>query len=115
PDRVSLGLPELDEMMGGGPRAGSLTILAGALATGKTLACLHFLLEGARRGERGLFVSLQETPSRLVAKATAFGLALQQALDDGMITIFHRNAVDLLTDVVTWEIRDELSRLAPRR
>src|SRR6185312_7027066 len=46
PDHVGLGLPEMDALIGGGVRAGSITILAGALGTGKTLAGLHFLMDG---------------------------------------------------------------------
>lgn len=114
-ERVSLGLPELDRMMSGGPRAGSATLLAGALGTGKTLTCLHFLLEGASRGEKGVLVEFRETPRHLMDKARALGLDLEGAVASGAITIMYWSPVDLALDEITWELRATLDRLAPQR
>jgi circadian clock protein KaiC len=107
---VESGLPELDRMMGGGPRASSITLIAGALGTGKTLAGLHFLMAGARRGEAGLFVGFREPPRQLVDKARGFNLDLEGALASGLVNIIHRAPVDLVADEITWEIRRELGR-----
>jgi circadian clock protein KaiC len=65
--RVSIGLPALDRMFGGGITSASSTAIAGAPGTGKTLLGLHFLAEGARVGEPGLYFGFYETPSRLIA------------------------------------------------
>jgi circadian clock protein KaiC len=62
-ERVPLGLPELDQMMEGGPTAGSCTVLAGAMGTGMTLACLSFLMEGVRRKEKGIWLGFREAPT----------------------------------------------------
>lgn len=115
PERVGLGMPEMDRLIGGGAVRGSTTILAGALGTGKTLACLHFLMAGAAAGERGLFVGFRESPRQLIDKAGAFGLDLEGAVKDGRVTIVHRPPVDLVVDEVTWAIREYVASLAPRR
>lgn len=115
PERAPLGLPELDAMMHGGPLAGSTSILAGALGTGKTLTCLQFILTGARRGEPGLILGFRETPRQLVDKARAFGLDLQGALDAGQVAILYRAPIDLPIDEITWELRQAIDRWSPTR
>lgn len=114
-ERVPTGLPELDRMMSGGPPAGGVTILAGAQATGKTLACLGFVLEGVERDETSLFVTFRETPRQLVDRAASFGIDLAKPLRDGRIEILHRRPVDLVVDEVTREILDRVEALEPDR
>ncbi len=114
-DRVPTGLPELDVLMNGGPRARSVTLLAGALGTGKTLAALHFLMEGVARDERGVFIGFRETRQQLLDKASSFHIDLGGAVKGGYVEIFHRAPVDLDLDRVTWEMLETLERVAPRR
>lgn len=115
PGRVPTGLPELDAMMLGGFPADSITILAGAMGTGKTLTCLQYIVEGARRGEKGLFIGFRESPRQLIGKARAFGMDLETPIKDGLVTILFRPQVDLVVDEVTWEIWHAIQRLAPNR
>jgi len=115
PERLPIGLPELDEMMRGGPLQGSVTLLAGALGTGKTLSCLHFIHEGARRGERGLIVGFRENARQLLDKARSFGLDLESAVKEGLVVIIHRPPVDLDIDQITWDIWCQVQRFSPRR
>jgi len=64
--KLPTGIPGLDPMLGGeGVWSGSATAVLGASGTGKTSAVLQFLAEGARRGERGLIVSLSEKPRQI--------------------------------------------------
>ncbi len=114
-ERISTGMAELDALMSGGPRASSVTLLAGALGTGKTLAALQFIMEGVTKGERSVFVGFRETPQQLVDKARFFQLDLETARQDGRLEIIQRAPVDLDLDRVTWEILETLERVAPRR
>ncbi|MDA8218390.1 MAG: AAA family ATPase [Dehalococcoidales bacterium] len=114
-EKMPLGLPELDAMMEGGLPAGSVTLLAGALGTGKTLTCLHFLAEGARRGEPGLLVGFRENPELLIAKAQSFGLDLRAAVDSGLMHISYRLPIDLVFDDLMGEVWQQVEHHAPRR
>jgi circadian clock protein KaiC len=114
-ERIPLGLAELDTMISGGLPVGSVTLLAGALGTGKTLACVHFVMEGARRGEKSLFVGFRETPRQLFDKARAFGLDLEGAVRSGQVEILHRSPVDLNVDEAIWELLGNVERVRPRR
>lgn len=115
PDRVPLGLPELDRMMSGGFTAGSTTVLAGGPGTGKTLACLHYILEGVRRGERGLLAGFRETPRQLADKARSFGMDLETPLREERVALFHRPPTDLIVDEVAGTLWSEVERFAPAR
>jgi hypothetical protein len=55
------GVAGLDDILAGGLQRERVYLLEGNPGTGKTTAALRFLLTGAERGERGLYVSLSET------------------------------------------------------
>ena len=63
--RVSLGVPELDEMLAGGLMPHRPYLLVGPAGTGKTALALQFLCEGVRRGERSLYVTLEDPPNEV--------------------------------------------------
>jgi circadian clock protein KaiC len=75
-ERVPTGVPGLDEILGGGLPAKGLYLLKGQPGTGKTTIGLQFLLEGARRGEKCLYLSLSETIGQLKSIAEAFAWTL---------------------------------------
>ncbi|HSQ66614.1 MAG TPA: ATPase domain-containing protein [Polyangiaceae bacterium] len=75
-ERVSAGVPGLDDVVGGGLPEKQLYLLTGEPGTGKTTMGLQFLLEGARRGERCLYLCLAETSGQLTNIAEAFGWKL---------------------------------------
>ncbi len=63
--RVSTGIAELDNVLGGGLTADRSYLLEGTPGSGKTTIALQFLLEGERAGERGLYITLSETAAEL--------------------------------------------------
>jgi circadian clock protein KaiC len=75
-DRSSTGVPGLDQILGGGLTTHRLYLVEGTPGTGKTTLALQFLLEGARNGEKGLYVTLSETPNELRAVAKTHGWTL---------------------------------------
>ena len=64
-ERVSTGISELDSVLGGGLTAQRVYLLEGTPGSGKTTIALQFLLEGAARGEQGLYITLSETAAEL--------------------------------------------------
>lgn len=63
--RVKIGIPGLDQMMGGGLIPGSITAIVGTYGTGKTTFALQFLWEGISQGEPGIYISLEESEDRI--------------------------------------------------
>jgi circadian clock protein KaiC len=109
-ERVGSGLEELDAMLSGGLPPASVTAVAGAVGTGKTLLCLQFLLDGARRGRTGMMLSLRETEREMVAKARSFGMDLETPIREGRIRFVHHVPVDLTVDELMNELDAALDR-----
>ena len=64
-DRLSTGIADLDDIVGGGLTSKRAYLLEGTPGSGKTTIALQFLLDGAARGERGLYITLSETATEL--------------------------------------------------
>jgi circadian clock protein KaiC len=71
--RVSSGVPGLDKLIRGGFERGSLAVLSGGPGTGKTVFCIQFLLQGAKTGENGLFITFEELKEDIIRDAQSFG------------------------------------------
>ena len=74
--RASTGVEGLDEILGGGLTRNRVYLLEGTPGTGKTTFALRFLIEGSRRGERGLYITLSETAEELAAVVGSHGWSL---------------------------------------
>ncbi|KAA2211739.1 ATPase domain-containing protein [Teichococcus oryzae] len=72
-DKARTGVVGLDDILAGGLAPGHLFLLEGNPGTGKTTIALSFLLEGARQGEKGLYITLSETDRELRNGARSHG------------------------------------------
>jgi circadian clock protein KaiC len=63
----------LDDILGGGFDANRMYLYAGTPGTGKTTLAIEFLLEGARKGEKTLYITLSETEKELKLVASRHG------------------------------------------
>ena len=72
--RVKFGIPGLDEALHGGVEDGSSILLSGGPGTGKTSMGLHFVYQGASRGEQVMYVSLEERKDRILSSASTLGM-----------------------------------------
>ena len=113
--RATLGLPELDAVLGGGLNRGTATFLAGSPGTGKTLTALHFVMAGAAAGEPGLFVGLAEGTGQLYAKARAFGLDLRGAVERGAVSLLIAPPATVNADILATRIRQQVEERGIRR
>jgi circadian clock protein KaiC len=125
PQRLSTGIPGLDDILVGGLDAERLYLVEGEPGTGKTTLALQFLLEGARRSERGLYVTLSESERelRLVAKRHGWSLGdisvfelvpPEAALDpEKELTLFHPAELEL--SETSKMIFDRVAEVEPTR
>jgi circadian clock protein KaiC len=86
--KLSLGIPGLDKMFFGGVYELSTTLVSGASGAGKTVSGLHFILEGARRGEKGLLIAFEESDEQLFRNAESFGQDLRGYVKKGLVRLF---------------------------
>jgi circadian clock protein KaiC len=74
---ISIGVPGLDNVLGGGLTKDRLYLVEGDPGAGKTTLALQFLAEGAARGETVLYITLAETEVELRAVAQTHGMSLE--------------------------------------
>src|SRR6201994_4420024 len=123
--RISTGSSELDGILEGGLDANRMYLYEGRPGTGKTTLALQFLLEGVRRGERVLYITLSETEQelRLVVKRHGWSLdgvgvfelvPPETTLDpDHELTILHPAELEL--SETTKLVFDRVTDLNPTR
>jgi len=87
-ERVSMGVPDLDDMLGGGLYRGSSVLFSGTAGTGKTTVAATFLEAACRRGERSIYFSFEESQSQTIRNMRSVGLELQPAVNADLLR-FH--------------------------
>lgn len=122
--RISTGIAGLDDILGGGLTPQRLYLVEGSPGAGKTTLGLQFLLDGAARGESGLYITLSETTDELIAVAASHGwdigalsiyeLAGDDELDlDSQQSVFHPSEVEL--GETTRNVMNRVDELRPVR
>jgi circadian clock protein KaiC len=85
-ERVSTGIPRLDAMLGGrGFFRGSSILLTGTPGTGKTSVAACLAQAAARRRERVLFFSFEESPDQIIRNMRSIGLRLEPLVQRGLL------------------------------
>lgn len=88
-ERVSTGIPELDEMLGHkGFYRGTSILISGAAGSGKTSLATSFVDAACRRGETCLYFAFEESPSQILRNMASIGLDLNQHIKKGLL-LFH--------------------------
>ena len=75
-DKVTTGVPGLDSILIGGLLANRVYLVQGRPGTGKTTFGLQFLLEGKKKGEKCLLISVFETRKSIEQVAASHGWSL---------------------------------------
>ncbi len=86
-ERVSTGVPRLDEMLAGGVYRGTAVMISGTAGTGKTSLGAIMVDAACARGERALFFSFEESPDQLVRNMRSIGVDLQRWVDSGLLQL----------------------------
>jgi circadian clock protein KaiC len=87
--RVSTGIRELDDMLGGkGYYRGSSILLSGTAGTGKSSLAAAFVNAACQRGERCLYFSFEESTEQIVRNMRSIGIDLSPHVKKGLLQ-FH--------------------------
>lgn len=81
-ERIPSGIPGLDRLMEGGFLKGSTILVSGGAGTGKTIFCSQFILEGLKRGEICMFITLEERPEDIIGDVKRFGWDFEKYVQD---------------------------------
>jgi circadian clock protein KaiC len=113
--RLSVGIPELDKMMGGGILEGDSLLVAGPSGTGKSALATQFIAEGLRNGEPGIMAIFEERPQGYTERAACFGLNLKTPQEKGRLEILYLRPLDLSVDETMQAILDAVERVGAKR
>jgi circadian clock protein KaiC len=87
-ERISTGLPWLDDMFAGkGYYRASSVLVSGGAGTAKTSLAAHFMDAACRRGERALCFQFEESPAQYVRNMKSIGLDLEHWIKKGLLRI----------------------------
>ena len=86
-EKVSSGIPTLDEMLSGGFYKGTTVLLSGAAGTGKSTISASFARAACERGERAVYFAFEESPEQIVRNMSSVGLEIQTWRDQGLLHI----------------------------
>ena len=81
------GIEELDIQMGGGIPVGSTVLMVGSSGSGKTTLCMQFLINGAKKGERGVFFTITEPLFKLTKNMEGFSFYDKKLVESGMVNL----------------------------
>ncbi|MEK9657597.1 MAG: ATPase domain-containing protein [bacterium] len=86
-ERLNSGIEGLDKVIYGGFPSDRAYVISGEPGTGKTIFSLQYLLAGLHKGQRAIYVSIDEKPAHVILDALSLGWDLQSFLDNGQLKI----------------------------
>ena len=107
--RLSMGIPGLDEMMGGGLPRGYSLLVAGPSGSGKSITASAFLTEGARAGETSVIAAFEQRPNK------SRGRAIAELIESGRIGVINTRVSELSVDEIATLLIAEIQRLKATR
>ena len=107
--RVSMGIPGLDDMMGGGLPVGYSLLVVGPSGSGKTVLATEFLAEGAKRGEAGVIAAFEKSPGQLLSNE------LNRLVKAGQVGVINTRCLDLSIDQILHDLIEMIHRMKARR
>jgi circadian clock protein KaiC len=107
--RLHMGIPGLDEMMGGGLPRGYSLLVAGPSGSGKSILAASFLAEGARAAETGVIAAFEQRPHQ------ARGPVVADLIASGRIGVIDTRTATLSVDEIATLLIAEIHRLGASR
>ncbi|WP_439125483.1 Circadian clock protein kinase KaiC [Pseudomonas sp. E141] len=107
--RLGMGVPQLDEMLGGGLPRGYSLLVAGPSGSGKSILAASFLAEGARNGENGVIAVFEQRPNH------SQNATLSNLIKSGKVGLVDSRAPDLSIDEIVQLLLSEIARLNATR
>lgn len=107
--RLSMGVPELDAMLGGGVPAGYSLLLVGPSGSGKSVLATQFLAEGVRNGETGVIAAFEKSPNQLLSHH------LNELIESGRVGMINTRTLDLSLDEILHELVAMIKRTQAKR
>jgi circadian clock protein KaiC len=113
--RLSVGVPQLDQMMGGGALEGDSILVAGPTGSGKSILAKQFIAEGLKSGESAVVAVFEERPFDYGSRGSQFGLDLAKSQQEGTVRILTLRPLDLSVDEAIQDIWEAVKETGAKR
>ena len=113
--RISTGIADLDDLLGGGIVEGDSVLLAGPSGTGKSVIASQFIAAGLRQREGAIIVVFEERPAAYRRRARSLGMEFDAPCAAGQLEILFLRPLDLSVDETMQEILDAVKRTRAKR
>ena len=113
-ETISTGVPKLDQMMGGGLRRGSATLLVGPTGVGKTTFGLQFIAQSTAE-EPGLIFSFYESEADLLDKTDSLGIPLSTLIGEGVVEAMWQPATENTLDEIGYMLIEAVRKRGVKR
>jgi circadian clock protein KaiC len=113
-EAVASGVPELDNLLVGGPMRGTSTLVTGPAGSGKTTLALVYLAAACARGENCTIYEFDERIGTLITRGDSMGLDLSRHVANGRLVIQQIDPAELSPGEFTWRIRTEVEERGSR-
>ena len=105
---IPSGVPEVDELLGGGIERGTITVIAGPTGVGKTTLATQFLYEAASRGEQSVAYLFEETLGTFRARSEAVSIPVGAMLDRGTLELEPIEALEFSPQEFAHRVRQQV-------
>ena len=112
-ERVATGVQRLDEMLGGGYFRGATVLASGGPGSGKTSLAAALVRAACERGERCLYLAMEESPSQVVRNMRSIGIELEPFVRDGTLAFVARRASESGLEAHLTAIHKEVAAFEP--
>ena len=112
--RLSTGVKALDGLLGGGIPRGYSVLIAGPSGSGKTVLSNQFIIEGAKRGEKGIVAIFEKRPNDYL-QTTPRGKDFEKLVRQKKLEVLYLRPLDLSIDETLLEIQNAVKRLGAKR
>jgi len=110
---IKSGIRGLDEILGGGLPKDSIVLLSGTCGTGKSIFGMNFLIEGAMKGEPGIYIALEESPESNIQQMKLFGWPVDDMIRNKKLMILQPELYNF--DALLTTIEDSIDRIKAKR
>jgi circadian clock protein KaiC len=108
------GVPELDDLLGGGPQRGTSTLLTGPAGAGKTTIGLQYVHAACERGENCTIFEFDERVGTMLSRSKAMKIDLTRHIENGRLVVQQFDPAEISPGEFAWRVRSEVETRGSR-